>query len=345
MQGIRMRIVVTAILVLIAQCSPSALAASVGTSFTYQGSLSQAGNPVNGSADVRVGLWDGSAGGATQIGTTFTASNITITNSVFSVDLDFGAGAFNGDERWLEIAVRVPHDPGDTQPFIALNPRQSLRPAPYAMFALGMDAAALPAGGAWTLTSNLSIDNATLYIDQASNKVGVGRVPTTNKFEVEGTASKATAGTWVANSDRRIKTNIQTIMNPLDVLNQVRLVSFEYTRDYRAAHPSIDNRSYLNVIAQEFEQVFPDDVTSSGEQLPHGSGNAGDDILQVDIHPLIIYSAAAIQELHAHFEAERAATSARLAALDAENAALRARLQKLEEAVQRLRELPPGNKP
>jgi hypothetical protein len=47
------------------------------------------------------------------------------------------------------------------------------------------------------------------------------------------------------------------------------------------------------VIAQEFQQVFPDEVKGSGEILPDGS-----EVLHVDTYPLTIYSAAAIQELH-----------------------------------------------
>jgi hypothetical protein len=35
--------------------------------------------------------------------------------------------------------------------------------------------------------------------------VGVGRLPTANALEVQGNASKSTAGDWLANSDRRIK--------------------------------------------------------------------------------------------------------------------------------------------
>ena len=76
-------------------------------------------------------------------------------------------------------------------------------------------------------------------------------------------------------------------------LEQIRLVDFRYTEDYLADHPSIEDKRYLNVIAQEFAGVFPDDVKSSGEFLPDGSP-----ILQVDIYPLTIYSAAAIQESH-----------------------------------------------
>ena len=47
------------------------------------------------------------------------------------------------------------------------------------------------------------------------------------------------------------------------------------------------------MVAQEFAEVFPDHVKSSGETLPDGSA-----ILQVDTYPLTIYSAAAVQELH-----------------------------------------------
>jgi hypothetical protein len=126
-----------------------------------------------------------------------------------------------------------------------------------------------------------------------SGKVGIKRAPAVNALEVEGTASKTTASSWLANSDRRIKTDIETITGALEKIDQVRLVDFRYTDVYRAAHPSIEDVRYPNVIAQEFAEVFPDDVKNSGELMPDGSP-----ILQVDTYPLTIYSAAAIQELH-----------------------------------------------
>lgn len=126
-----------------------------------------------------------------------------------------------------------------------------------------------------------------------TGKVGIRRTATANTLEVEGNASKTTAGNWLANSDQRIKTNVRPVTNALEKLSQVRLVDFNYTDDYRAAHPGIEDKRYLNVIAQEFQKVFPNDVKSSGEKLPDGS----DKILQVDTYPLTIYSAAAVQEL------------------------------------------------
>jgi alpha-tubulin suppressor-like RCC1 family protein len=126
-----------------------------------------------------------------------------------------------------------------------------------------------------------------------TGKVGIQRTPATNALEVNGNASKSIAGSWLSNSDLRIKADIESISGALEKLDQVRLVDFRYHQDYLAAHPEIVDRRYPNVIAQEFAQVFPDDVKSSGEILPDGS-----EILQVDTYPLTIYSAAAIQELH-----------------------------------------------
>jgi hypothetical protein len=124
-------------------------------------------------------------------------------------------------------------------------------------------------------------------------KVGIKRTPAVNSLEVEGSASKTTAGSWLSNSDRRIKTEIQPITGALEKLDQVRLVDFRYTDEYRAVHPSIEDVRYPNVIAQEFAEVFPADVKNSGEVMADGSP-----ILQVDTYPLIIYSAAAVQELN-----------------------------------------------
>ncbi len=154
--------------------------------------------------------------------------------------------------------------------------------------------------------------------------VGLSRVPIANRLEVNGDASKSAAGEWAANSDRRIKTNIETVTNALDTLDRVRLVSFEYTDDYQATHPGVGDGRYLNVIAQEFAQVFPDHVKGSGERLPDGS-----EILQVDTYPLTIYSAAAVQELRAEKDAE-------IATLRQANADLADRVAKLEAMVQRM---------
>ncbi len=152
-------------------------------------------------------------------------------------------------------------------------------------------------------------------------RVGIGRTALTNILEVEGNASKMWAGGWAANSDRRIKTDIATVTSALDTLARVRLVSFRYTDAYRAAHPSVQDRRYLNVVAQEFQEVFPDYVQSSGEKLD------GADLLQVDAYPLTIYAAAAVQELNQKVKEK-----------DSEIQDLKKRLEKLERLLTTLAE-------
>jgi hypothetical protein len=152
--------------------------------------------------------------------------------------------------------------------------------------------------------------------------VGIGRQPTANSLEVAGNASKDTAGSWLANSDARIKQDVAPLTNALGTLDRVRLVSFHYTEDYRRTHPGVEDRPYQNVIAQEFREVFPNEVKASGERLPDGS-----EILQVDTYPLTIYSAAAVQELNRKLTDE-------LKRRDAENSELKQRVERLERLIE-----------
>jgi hypothetical protein len=160
----------------------------------------------------------------------------------------------------------------------------------------------------------------------AGARVGISRLPTANALEVEGNASKITAGSWLANSDRRIKTDIASITHALDRILALRPVSFRYTEAYRATHPAIVDRRYYNVIAQEFAEVFPEAVQSSGERLLGAEPDPAAAILQVDLHPAFITALAAIQELAARHDLQ----IAELDRLRAENADLRKILARIE---------------
>ena len=98
-----------------------------GTSFTYQGRLTDGGTPTNGNYDLQFALFDGSSG-TTQIDSTQTVSNVSISAGIFTVQLDFGANAIPGVSRCLEISARL----SGGGAFTLLTPRQQITSTPYA---------------------------------------------------------------------------------------------------------------------------------------------------------------------------------------------------------------------
>ncbi len=108
-------------------------AARSGAGFTFQGQLKQDGVRVTDTIDIEASLWTALFGGD-QVGDTLFLEDVAVANGLFSVELDFGAAALSGNRRFLELAVRRPHDPDDLEPFTVLAPRQELTPAPYAVF-------------------------------------------------------------------------------------------------------------------------------------------------------------------------------------------------------------------
>jgi hypothetical protein len=106
-------------------------AAPLGTAFTYQGRLGDGGVAANGSYDLTLKLYDAATNG-TQVGATADLRGQGVTNGLFTVTLDFGAAAFAGDARWLDIAVRS----SGGSAYTTLTPRQPLTATPYALYAL-----------------------------------------------------------------------------------------------------------------------------------------------------------------------------------------------------------------
>jgi hypothetical protein len=105
--------------------------AAAGSGFTYQGYLEDAGSPANDSYDFLFDLYDAEISGTSVMSTT--VGDVLVEDGIFTVLLDFGEDAFNGDACWLEINVR-PWD--ETGVYTKLADRQPLTPVPYAMLAL-----------------------------------------------------------------------------------------------------------------------------------------------------------------------------------------------------------------
>ena len=126
---------ITACLLLSTICFP---AYAQGTAFTYQGRLQNNGSPASGSYNLTFWLFNVNSGGTAEAGPVIT-NGVIITNGLFTVTLDFGSGVWNGGTNWLEIGVET--NGGGS--FTTLVPRQKLTPAPYAIFAQGVNAAGI----------------------------------------------------------------------------------------------------------------------------------------------------------------------------------------------------------
>jgi len=107
----------------------AAHSATLGTAFTYQGRLADAGNPANGVYDLRFTIYDSTNSPGTVIAGPLTNAATSVSNGLFTATLDFGASVFDGNARWLEIAVQT----NGAASFTPLSPRQLLTPTPYAI--------------------------------------------------------------------------------------------------------------------------------------------------------------------------------------------------------------------
>ena len=135
-------------------------------------------------------------------------------------------------------------------------------------------------------TTNVGTDRLFVVANNTTNnafnilkngRIGVGRIPSTNIFEVEGEASKSTAGDWLANSDARLKTNIHTFSEEeaLSKLLSMRGVTYEW-HDEVTGTKRPEGTQY-GFIAQELMTVFPENVTKDNlgyYQTPYGTYDA-----------------------------------------------------------------------
>jgi hypothetical protein len=115
-----------------------ARSAPLGSGFSYQGRLNDGAAPASGQYDFQFRLFDAAMLG-TQILPTVTTNGVLVSNGVFLVTLDFGAGAFAGDARWLETSART----NGAVSFTLLSPRQPLLTTPHALYAPSAGTAAI----------------------------------------------------------------------------------------------------------------------------------------------------------------------------------------------------------
>lgn len=151
----------------------------LGTGFTYQGRMKQAGAPLNGMVDLRYTLLDGIGG---TVGSPVQIDNVTVTAGLFTVELnsngEFGLDAFDGEARLLEVAVANPAGSS----FATLSPPQPVTGAPYATTAKSAFTLEAPGEGPQAV-----------FVDDNGN-VGIGTNTPSAKLEVSGGDIAVTGG-------------------------------------------------------------------------------------------------------------------------------------------------------
>ena len=135
---------------------PAAPDVPISAAFSYQGSLRWGGAPASGAFDFQFILTNAASGGS-QVGATVTLQDVAVSNGNFTVQLDFGAAAFDGQARWLQVGVR----PGaSTGAYTILSPRNALTAVPYALYARN----------AWSLTGNAGTTPGANFLGTTDNQ-------------------------------------------------------------------------------------------------------------------------------------------------------------------------------
>lgn len=115
---------------LLAVLSWAASASPLGSAFTYQGRLSEAGQPANGSYDFEFVLYTVASGGSAA--DTIHVDDLAVSGGLLNTMLDFTDVPFDGQALWVEVRVR---DGSASGGYTTLSPRQALTATPYALYA------------------------------------------------------------------------------------------------------------------------------------------------------------------------------------------------------------------
>ncbi|HET9494124.1 MAG TPA: hypothetical protein VFR15_07840 [Chloroflexia bacterium] len=187
----------------------------VGSGFTYQGRLLNNGVPVSGSYDFTFRLFSQPSGGVPLSGPISVTT--VITAGLFTTSLDFGAPAFDGEARFMEVAARQ----SGGGAYTTLSPRQPIASVPYALYALkargqkNVVTVAKEGGDHATVTAALAAitDNSPFsrYVIRVAPGVYTETVTMKEYVDIEGSGERNTTiaqvGSALANTGTVVGTN------------------------------------------------------------------------------------------------------------------------------------------
>ncbi len=324
-------------------------------SFTYQGTLGNAGAPVNGAVPMRFSLWTSatSQSAASRLSLPIQFNSVDVIEGLFAVGLDFtipnGPENFDGTERYLQIEIG---DLNGSGAFTTLEPRQRLAPTPHATYAVraGAAARATLADNATNATNAINAVSAT-FATNASTANSVEWIDIVGKPAEFADNDDATGGwteapttittglnvgidTFPGNFDFAVNgTAAKTGGGSWAVFSDERLKHDikpmagtldrllqlrGYTYEYNA--DAIESRlalpgTQIGLMAQEVERVFPDWVAKDEQGYRYVTERSTTALMVEALRDLRSEKDAAIETLRN------------------ENAELKARLDRLEKAL------------
>lgn len=231
----------------LAGCLTTAALAQI-TAFSYQGRLTDGGAPANGLYDFTLSAHDALTSG-NLAGSALIFADVPVTNGVFVLYPDFGAGVLTGQPRWLEVGVRIGASTGAYTP---LNPRQPILATPLANVANTV--LSLPAGvvgGAQLAPGSITADKL------APSITTLGLAPSgalltsfdenathlTSNGYVKIPGLSTTVGGWNVIPERNAQTNLSTgysMYGPASLWTGTEL--FVYKISENSLIPSAGNR-------------------------------------------------------------------------------------------------------
>ncbi len=223
----------------------------LGDYFTYQGELLVNGQVANGNYEFEAQFYDASTNG-NNIANNFNIA-ATVTDGIFTLQLDIGGGAFEGDEVWIELLVTPPG--GGTQ--VSLLPRQLITNSPYSIQAkyVGNDG-----------VSTLSIVNAAVTTSKLANAA-----VTSAKLAGDSvTSAKIVNGTI-----ETVDISSQAVTRVQIAANTIQRSEVDSTQIQERVTGTCAAGSSIRVIAQDGSVTCEADDTGAGSAGWGLTGNAG----------------------------------------------------------------------
>lgn len=139
---------------------------------------------------------------------------------------------------------------------------------------------------------------AVLRLDAANERVGIGTYAPMHQLQVSSDdVVKPTAGGWLGASDRRLKKDIADFSDGLDVLMNIRPVTYSYNG--KLGLPT--DEEHIGIIAQEIQPLAPYTIKA----LKIGGPNDNEDYLAFDGTPLTYVLINAVQEQQKVIESQQ----------------------------------------